>query len=201
MDPVSVPVCHFFGWLTLALMCGGIFCCGVDGVGGELLSTYQRVVSHYVQLHVLGCAPSVPFNLTVDKSRQEHGYTQHIRLYHITLYYTISILFFLFYSRWNRIWPHVTTSGTLTWLWHGEETQVVSMTLIATPPEVKYSGLLANHLELKEPLWTRGETFNSSCPYSTLLGRPWPWWPRLFTDSFTIRPTRSWQLDSAMGRE
>lgn len=53
----------------------GIFFCGLDGVGGELHSAYQCVVSHYVQLHVLGCTQGIPFNLTgKTKGRWEHGY-------------------------------------------------------------------------------------------------------------------------------
>lgn len=79
----------------------GIFCCGMDGVGVELLSAYQCVVSHYVQLHVFGCTPAVPFNLTAktkaDGNMVMHGTSlllvcyiiQYTILYYTILYYTI----------------------------------------------------------------------------------------------------------------
>lgn len=44
-------------------MCKEILCWELEGAGGELLSAYQCVVSHYVELHVLSCTPGVPFNL------------------------------------------------------------------------------------------------------------------------------------------
>lgn len=40
-----------------------ILCWEMEGAGGELLSAYQCVVSHYVELHVLSCTQGVPFNL------------------------------------------------------------------------------------------------------------------------------------------
>lgn len=44
-----------------------------DGLIEEVLSAHQCVVGHYVQLHVLGCTPGIPFNL-------EQGYTENIRV-------------------------------------------------------------------------------------------------------------------------
>lgn len=46
----------------------GMLYYGTGGADGEL--TYQCVVSHDVKLHVLGCTPGVPFNLTEDETKE-----------------------------------------------------------------------------------------------------------------------------------